>query len=159
MCSFVGEKLGVKRSTQNDFIYGELGPTLHQITRQFHINKKLVQRIHLDENKRIKNFSEILRSDIETNHNYKNWCLLVNVYCFQPISNYVLNKSTFRSGMVEYKIPVEPNFIIILQSSEFNPISKYRISFLSLSKGIVPYYTCIDRWMQQSTCCTKQCKH
>jgi len=74
---FCKKLLGVKKSTQNDFIYGEIGRISDQSSRYYDIIKYWVKLVHSSDNKYIKNVYELLRSDIETQPNCVNWCSLV----------------------------------------------------------------------------------
>ena len=69
--------LGVKRSTQNDFIYGELGRLNCQTSRYFNIIKYWVKILHTNSNKFNKKVYLTLLSDCERYPNKKSWCSLL----------------------------------------------------------------------------------
>ena len=50
---FCKRRLGVMRTTQNDFVYGELGRHTFQIFRYINIVKYWVKILHSDDNKYI----------------------------------------------------------------------------------------------------------
>ncbi|KAL4240483.1 hypothetical protein ACF0H5_001275 [Mactra antiquata] len=69
--------LGVKRSTQNDFIYGELGRINYQCTRHFNIIKYWVKLLQTSDTKFKKIVYLCLKSDSEKYPNKVNWCTLL----------------------------------------------------------------------------------
>ena len=69
--------LGVKKTTQNDFIYGELGRMPYQYHRYFTIIKYWLKLLYSKEHKYIKKVYLMLKSDLDTQPNKKNWCSLV----------------------------------------------------------------------------------
>lgn len=69
--------LGVKKTTQNDFIYGELGRISFKTRRLYNILKYWVKILHTDNNKYIKKVYELLKLDHERMPNKINWCSLV----------------------------------------------------------------------------------
>lgn len=70
---FCKKLLGVKRSTQNDFVYGELGRMSHQALRYYQIIRYWIKIINSSENKYIRKVYNMLLLDMETNRNCKNW--------------------------------------------------------------------------------------
>ncbi|MCG8047978.1 MAG: reverse transcriptase family protein, partial [Candidatus Thiodiazotropha endolucinida] len=70
---FCKKVLGVKQSTQNDFIYGELGRTDYQIRRYGSIIKYWLKVITSDENKYIKQIYNMMLNDIEIQPLKQNW--------------------------------------------------------------------------------------
>ena len=74
--------LCVKTSTQNDFIYGELGRMPLQNIRFYIIIKYWLKILHTDENKFIKKVYTLLCQDTLDNRNIINWCSsLRNLLC------------------------------------------------------------------------------
>ena len=69
--------LGVKQSTQNDFIYGELGRLPYQNRRYFSIIKYWLKVINKNENKYVNTIYKMMLSDIEINARNINWASLV----------------------------------------------------------------------------------
>ena len=63
--SFCKKLLGVKKSTQNDFIYGEFGRTTYQTKRYFIIIKYWFKILSAHNNKYIKIIYELMLRDIE----------------------------------------------------------------------------------------------
>ena len=74
---FCKKVLGVKRSTQNDFIYGELGRTDYQSRRYIAIIKYWLKIISCNENKYIKQVYNTMLNDMETHPLKQNWALSV----------------------------------------------------------------------------------
>ena len=70
---FCKKLLGVKRTTQNDFVYGELGRVNYQTTRLLNIIKYWLKILHSQEDKYITKIYHMLKDDCEM-HNYVNWC-------------------------------------------------------------------------------------
>jgi len=66
--------LCVKRSTQNDFVYGELGRVSMQNNRHFNIIKYWIKLLQCNENKFAKKVYNLLKNDFENNQNKANWC-------------------------------------------------------------------------------------
>ena len=75
---FLKQLLGVKKTTQNDFVYGELGRVTLQ-TKSFYTIIKYWLKIvlHADENKYIVKVYNMLKSDIELFPNRNNWCSML----------------------------------------------------------------------------------
>ena len=69
--------LGVKQSTQNSFIYGELGRIPYQIQRYFSIIKYWFKVINKDENKYVNAIYKMMLRDLEINDRKINWAILV----------------------------------------------------------------------------------
>jgi hypothetical protein len=79
---FCKRLLGVKKNTQNDFIYGELGRMPLQNMRYYNIIKFWIKLLTTDENKYIKKVYLMLKQDIIENPNRINWCsLLKDLLC------------------------------------------------------------------------------
>ncbi len=74
---FCKSLLGVKRSTQNDFIYGELGRTTLRTGRFYNIIKYWFKVIQSGERKYIKCIYMMMLNDIERLPTVKNWASLV----------------------------------------------------------------------------------
>ena len=75
--SFCKQLLGVKTSTQNDFIYGELGRTDYYTKRIYIIIKYWFKVVYADERKYISQIYKVMLNDIRDNQNIKNWASLV----------------------------------------------------------------------------------
>ena len=69
--------LGVKQSTQNTFIYGELGRMPYQMLRYFNIIKYWLKVINKSENKYVTIIYKMMLRDIEINDRKTNWASLV----------------------------------------------------------------------------------
>ena len=68
---------GVKQSTQNDFIYDELGRIDYQGQRCINVVKCWLKIVHTDERKYIKCIYTMMLNDIDLNQNKQNWASLV----------------------------------------------------------------------------------
>ena len=75
MCTI--NRLRVKQSTRNTFIYGELGRTPYQMLRYFNIIKYCLKVINNSENEYVSFIYEMILRDIETNDRKTNWASLV----------------------------------------------------------------------------------
>ena len=94
---FCKKLLGVKQSTQNDFIYGELGRVNFAANRYISIVRYWLQIVSLTENKYVKCIYNMLLEDIRQNPNKTNWASLVrdllstygffNVWVSQGVEN------------------------------------------------------------------------
>jgi exonuclease III len=69
--------LGVKKSTQNDFVYGELGRVSFQVLRHYNVLKYWIKIIHTKSNKYVYKVYNLLKTDFENHPNKANWCSLV----------------------------------------------------------------------------------
>ena len=65
------------QSTQNTFIYGELGRMPYQILRYFDIIKYRLKVINKGENKYVSFIYKMMLRDIEINDRKINWAILV----------------------------------------------------------------------------------
>lgn len=74
---FCKSLLGVKQSTQNNFIYGELGRTNYQTKRYHKIIKYWLKIITSEDNKYINYIYEIMLDDIDSNQRKNNWARMV----------------------------------------------------------------------------------
>ena len=74
---FCKRLLGVKKSTQNNFIYGELGRTDYQTKRHFFIIKYWLKIVNSAGRKFITYIYNSMLADIEENDRQINWALLV----------------------------------------------------------------------------------
>ena len=74
---FCKQLLGVKTSTQNDFIYGELGRTNYYTRRIYIIVKYWFKVLNSDNRKYIKNVYNLMLNDMNVNPNTRNWASLV----------------------------------------------------------------------------------
>ena len=74
---FCKQLLGVKTSTQNDFIYGELGRTNYYTRRIYIIIRYWLKVIHAEEHKYIKKIYNVMLTDINDRPNIQNWASLV----------------------------------------------------------------------------------
>ena len=90
--------LGVRKTTQNDFVYGELGRTTFITKRYFIILKYWFMILATDENEYIKMVYKLMLSDLDRFPNKVNWASLVrnllmslgfnNVWLDQGVGNY-----------------------------------------------------------------------
>ena len=74
---FCKQLLGVKTSTQNDFIYGELGRTDYYTRRLYIIIKYWFKIIHASERKNTKLIYILLLNDMNERPNVKSWAVFV----------------------------------------------------------------------------------
>ena len=94
---FYKRLLGVKRTTQNDVVYCELGGHTFQMFRYINIVKYWVKILYTDDNKYIRKVYNMLKNDTEVYPDKPNWCtLLKDLLCtlgmydawyFQDIGN------------------------------------------------------------------------
>lgn len=70
---FCKRMIGVKQSTQNDFVYGELGRIDYQAHRYINIIKYWLKVVYTDERKYIKCIYNMMLNDIELRPNKQNW--------------------------------------------------------------------------------------
>ena len=75
--SFCKRMLGIKQSTQNDFVHGELGRIDYQSLRYINIVKFWLKIIHSEEQKYIKLTYNMMLNGMEINPNKQNWALMV----------------------------------------------------------------------------------
>ena len=73
---FCKKTLGVKQSTQNDFVYGELGRIDYQSHRYIKIIKFWLKVIYSSEQKYIKNMYDMMLSNLELRPMKQNWAPL-----------------------------------------------------------------------------------
>ena len=88
----------MKKTTQNDFVYGELGRTSYITKRYFIILKYWFRIILAEENKYLKIVYNLMLRDLERLPNKVNWASLVkhmlmsigfyNVWLVQGVGNY-----------------------------------------------------------------------
>ena len=74
---FCKKLLGVKKNTQNDFIYGELGRTNFLTRRYILIVKYWFKILSSGENKYIKQIYNLMLNDLDTKPNIVNWASLL----------------------------------------------------------------------------------
>ena len=74
---FCKKVLGVKRSTQNDFVYGELGRINYQSRRFIAIIKYWLKVISSDETKYINQIYKMMLNEVDLNPLKQNWALAV----------------------------------------------------------------------------------
>ena len=75
--SFCIRMLGIKQSTQNDFVYGELGRMDYQSLRYINIVKFWLKLVHTEERKYIKCIYNMMLNDIEIRPNKQSWDSMV----------------------------------------------------------------------------------
>ena len=78
--SFCKQLLGVKTSTQNDFIYGELGRTDYYTKRIYIIIKYWFKVVYADERKYISEIYKVMLNDIRDNQSIQDWASLVKIH-------------------------------------------------------------------------------
>ena len=74
---FCKKLLGVKKTTQNDFVYGELGRTNYSTKRYINIIKYWLKILMAPVNKYVKLVYKMMVNDIEKMPNKTNWASLV----------------------------------------------------------------------------------
>ena len=74
---FCKRLLGVKKSTQNNFIYGELGRLNYQSQRYLMIIKFWLKVVNLEPHKFVRLMYDTMLRDIEINERKVNWAFLV----------------------------------------------------------------------------------
>ena len=75
--SFCKRMLGIKQSTQNDFVHGELGRMDYQSLRYINIIKFWIKVTHTEEQKYIKLTYNMMLRDLELHPNKQNWASMV----------------------------------------------------------------------------------
>ena len=75
--SFVKKLLGVKKSTQNDFVFGEFGRTTLLVRRYYIIIKYWFKVLTANEGEYIKYIYNIMLSDLDVRPDTKNWAYLI----------------------------------------------------------------------------------
>ena len=79
---FCKKILGVKKSTQNDFIYGELGRVSFKTVHMYNIIKYWLKILRMDNKKYVYITYTMLKNDIERQENIRNWCsMLKDLLC------------------------------------------------------------------------------
>lgn len=101
--------LGVKKTTQNDFVYGEFGRIDYKTKRYLLIIKYWFKILNSHEIKYIKLVYKLMLSDIEVNPNVTNWASLVRdilvslgfneVWLQQGVGNYSRFISLFKQRL------------------------------------------------------------
>ena len=74
---FCKRMLGIKQSTQNDFVHGELGRVDYQSLRYINIVKFWLKIVHADQRKYIKCIYNMMLTDIELRPNKQNWTSMI----------------------------------------------------------------------------------
>ena len=74
---FCKRMLGIKQSTQNDFVHGEQGQVDYQSLRYINIVKFWLKIVHADQRKYIKCIYNMMLTDIELRPNKQNWTSLI----------------------------------------------------------------------------------
>ena len=107
--NFVKKILGVKKCTQNDFIYGELGRTSLSVGRCYIIIKYWLKILMCDDCKYIKYIYKMMLLDLGERPNKINWAWLVkemlakmgfyDVWLNQGVGNIQLFFSLFRQRL------------------------------------------------------------
>ena len=69
--------LGIKQTTQNEFVYGELRGMDYQSLRYINIVKFWLKLVHTEVRKYIKRIYNMMLHDIEIRPNKQNWALMV----------------------------------------------------------------------------------
>ena len=78
--------LGVKKTTQNDFVYGELGRVNYMTKRYFNIIKYWFKILTTPENKYIKLIYNLMLNDLEELPNKANWASIVRQLLMSLVS-------------------------------------------------------------------------
>lgn len=74
---FCKKLLGVKQSTQNDFVYGELGRLSYQSRRYLNIIKYWFKVVNSNDSKHIKHIYSMMLADLEAHPTKPNWASCV----------------------------------------------------------------------------------
>ena len=69
--------LGIKKTTQNDFVYGELGRVSCRTQRLYNTIKYWAKILTSNDNKYVKRIYNLLKDDLELMPNKINWCSLL----------------------------------------------------------------------------------
>ena len=97
---FCKRLLGVKKSTQNDFVYGELGRTTLRTKRYVSIIKYWFKILTSSENKYIYITYKIMLNDLEQRPNTTNWASLVK----DLLSSLGFNEVWLQQGAGNYNV-------------------------------------------------------
>ena len=155
---FCKQLLGVKKCTQNDFVYGEVGRINYQSRRYLNIIKYWVKLLRTPDNKFIKKIYLTLLNDSIVYPSKKNWCTLFkdllsnlgfyDAWLFQDVGNVNIFISALRQRLSDTFTQMDWNNRLENSSRanlykhiaifRFHPylnycqISKFRISFSKL---------------------------
>ena len=108
---FCKRLLGVKKNTQNDFVYGECGRTNFQTKRFLLLIKYWFKILTAEDHKYIKLIYKIMLNDIEASPNTVNWASLIrrmlselgfyDVWVQQGVGNYDIFISCFKQRLTD----------------------------------------------------------
>ena len=98
--------LGVKQSTQNNFIYGELGRVSFEVKRHYNIIRYWLKVIKSSDIKYIKFIYNLMLEDIENNPEKINWAVLVRN---------LLGSLGFNEVWIQQSVGDEKLFMLILK--------------------------------------------
>ena len=130
---FCKRMLGIKQSTQNDFVHGELGLVDYQSLRYINIVKFWLKIVHADQRKYIKCIYNMMLTDIELRPNKQNWTSMIkhllsrlgflevwNAQGVGNISNFlyifktrVRERYIYKTGIPDLKTQQEQGFTLI----------------------------------------------
>ena len=79
---FCKRLLGVQRTTQNGFVYGELGRHTFQMFRYITLVLYWIKILHTDDNKYIRKVYNMLKHDMEVYPDKPNWCTILKDLLF-----------------------------------------------------------------------------
>ena len=88
---FCKQLLGVKTSTQNDFVYGEFGRTNYYSRRLSCIIKYWFKVVHAGDRKNVKILYNLMLTDLTERPNTQNWAALVKI-CFLIWGSFMCGK-------------------------------------------------------------------
>jgi len=107
--------LGVKKTTQNDLIYGDLGRIDLKTRRYVNIIKYWLKLLALNEKMFAKKFFLMLKIDIETRPEKENWCTLLknllnnlglfDAWYFQQVGNQQYFMALVKQRLTDHFIP------------------------------------------------------
>ena len=132
---FCKKLLGVKKSTQNDFIYGELGRVSLQTSILYSVINCWFKILESEQRIYIKYAYKMLVTDLENRPNSINWVSkvrdLLSTLCFHEVwlSQGIGNKNNV---LAEFKIRLNDNFV---QNWNSRISESSRATFYSLSSN------------------------
>ena len=136
---FCKRVLCVKKTTQNDFIYGELGRVSFKTIRCQNIIKYWLKLIRSDSNKYVSKIYHLLKNESETMPHKVNWCSLVRD---------LLNSLGFNDAWLMQSVGDETLFLIsVKQRLNDNFIQNWHSRLEASSRAI--FYNCISEFKFQ----------
>ena len=180
---FCKRMLGIKQSTQNDFVHGELGRVDYQSLRYINIVKFWLKIVHADQRKNIKCIYNMMLTDIELRPNKQNWTSMIkhllsrlgflevwNAQGVGNISNFLyIFKTRVRDIYIQdwhsrLENPTRARFYINIANFQFQrylellKIEKYRKSVCKLRVSSHTLEVEMGRWAKPNKIDNRKCR-